>query len=90
MSEKLKNSSSEKVHDVGVDGSDSEAYIAPMEGDGQTLHRTMKNRHIAMIRYVFLPTFVVALFTFSIAVLAVSSALVSSWVPRARCSPEGL
>ena len=38
-------------HAVGDSDVDSEANIAVQPG-GQALHRTMKNRHIAMIRYV--------------------------------------
>lgn len=50
-SKESKNLSNEKVHEV-VDASDSEANYAHSGPQGEALKRTMKNRHIAMIRCV--------------------------------------
>ena len=46
-----KLSYSEKTSDNGVDSYVVDAEAANVD-PGATLHRTMKNRHIAMIRYV--------------------------------------
>lgn len=53
MSDKeLKSSSSEKVNEDIVSPGDSEAHHELQTGGHPHLKRTMKNRHIAMIRYV--------------------------------------
>lgn len=84
MASKEKNLSNEKVHEV-VDVSDSEANYEQSGERGETLKRTMKNRHIAMIRFVYRLLVVRTLLTMY-PVLAVSSVLVFSWVRRPLCT----
>ncbi len=47
-----KLSYSEKTSDNGVDAYVVDAEAVPTGAESATLHRQMKNRHIAMIRFV--------------------------------------
>ena len=49
----LKHESNEKVNVLDTSITDSEANHELDDGGATSLHRTMKNRHIAMIRCAF-------------------------------------